>query len=272
MANPVLNDKAFTQQVTADDSRAGWAAPDAAATVWNAPVTDGPITPYRTGVMTIGGTVSATAVLFALLLVTAAWGWVATKSTEDVVRFPGWILVPVLVGFGIAILTVFKPHLARITAPLYALAEGFFVGSISKVYNGVWDGIVVQAAAATIAVFAVMLALYSLRIIRVTDRFRKVVIGATLGVAVMYLGSMLFSLFGRTPSFINQPSALGIIVSVVVSGIAAFNLALDFDIIERGSAAGAPKYMEWYGAFGLLVTVVWLYLELLRLLSKLRSR
>ncbi|MDQ1422979.1 MAG: hypothetical protein QOD72_477 [Acidimicrobiaceae bacterium] len=273
MANPVLSDKAFKQQVAADDSRAGWAAPETAApTVWNAPVTDGPITPYRTGVMTIGGTVSATAVLFALLLVTAVWGWTITKTDSVNPSFPGWILLPVFAGLGLAILTVFKPHLSRITAPLYALAEGFFVGAISKVYNGVWNGIVVQAAGATIAVFAVMLALYSLRIIRVTERFRKVVIGATLGVAVMYLGSMLFSLFGHTPSFINQPSALGIIVSVVVSGIAAFNLALDFDIIERGSAAGAPKYMEWYGAFGLLVTVVWLYLELLRLLSKLRSR
>ena len=273
MANPVLSDKAFKQQVAADDSRAGWAAPDAGApTIWNPPVTDGPITPYRTGVMTIGGTVSATAVLFALLLVTATWGWAITKTDPVNPSFPGWILLPVLAGLGIAILTVVKPHLARVTAPLYALAEGFFVGSISKVYNGVWDGIVVQAAGATIAVFAVMLALYSLRIIRVTDRFRKVVIGATLGVFVLYLGSMLFSLFGHTPSFINQPSALGIIVSIVVSGIAAFNLALDFDIIERGSAAGAPRYMEWYGAFGLLVTVVWLYLELLRLLSKLRSR
>jgi uncharacterized YccA/Bax inhibitor family protein len=186
--------------------------------------------------------------------------------------FPGWILLPVFVGLGLAILTVVKPHLARITAPLYALAEGFFVGSISKVYNGVWDGIVVQAAGATIAVFAVMLGLYTLRVIRVTDRFRKVVIGATLGVFALYFVSMLFSLFGHTPSFINRPSAFGIIFSVVVAGIAAFNLALDFDIIERGAAAGAPKYMEWYGAFGLLVTVVWLYLEMLRLLSKLRSR
>jgi uncharacterized YccA/Bax inhibitor family protein len=276
MANPVLSDKTFKQQAVADDSRAGWAAPDAAtgSTVWNPPVTDGPITPYRHGVMTIGGTVSATAVLFALLLVTATIGWTMTKSavrTEgNFSVFPGWILLPVFAGLGLAILTVVKPHLARVTAPLYALTEGFFVGSISKVYNDLWNGIVVQAAAATIAVFGVMLLMYSLRIIRVTERFRKVVIGATLGVVVLYLGSIIFSMFGHTPSFISQPSVLGILISVAVCAIAAFNLALDFDIIERGAAAGAPKYMEWYGAFALLVTVVWLYIEMLRLLSKLR--
>lgn len=268
MANPVLNDKAFTAVAT-DESRAGWAAPDA-GTVWNPPITDGPITRYRTGVMTIGGTVSATGVLFALLLVTAAIGWTATKTTEG--SFPGWILLPVFAGLGLALATVFKPTVARITAPLYALAEGLFVGAISKVYNDSYNGIVVQAAGATIAVFAVMLAMYSLRIIRVTDRFRRVVVGATLGVFVLYFVSMLFSLFGHTPSFIHSPSAFGIIFSVVVAGIAAFNLALDFDIIERGARAGAPKYMEWYGAFGLMVTVIWLYLELLRLLAKLQRR
>jgi uncharacterized YccA/Bax inhibitor family protein len=272
MANPVLNDKAFTQ-VVADDSRAGWAAPTATGpTVWNPPVTDGPITPYRRDVMTIGGTVSATAVLFALLLVTSVWGWTLTPtSTDGAARIPGWIFLPIFAGLGLAILTVVKPHLARITAPLYALAQGFFVGSISKAYNSLWNGIVAQAVGATIAVFGVMLVLYSLRVIRVTDRFRRIVIGATLGVAVLYLVSMLLSLFGHTPSFISQPSGFGIIFSIVVCGIAAFNLALDFDIIERGAAAGAPKYMEWYGAFGLLVTVIWLYLEMLRLLSKLRQ-
>jgi len=272
MANPVLNDKAFTQ-VVADDARPGWAAPTPTGpTVWNPPVTDGPITPYRRGVMTIGGTVSATAVLFALLIVTSVWGWTLTKSTDGVVNIPGWILLPVFAGLGLAILTVMKPTRARITAPLYALVQGFFVGAISKAYNGVWNGIVMQAAAATVAVFGVMLVLYALRVFRVTERFRRIVIGATLGVAVLYLVSLVFSLFGHTPSFINQPSGFGIIFSIAVCAIAACNLALDFDIIERGAAAGAPKYMEWYGAFGLMVTLIWLYLEMLRLLSKLRSR
>ena len=139
-------------------------------------------------------------------------------------------------------------------------------------YDAQWNGIVLQAIGATVAVFAVMLALYGLRIIRVTDRFRRIVIGATFGILLLYGVSFLFSLFGHTPSFLYDSSFFGIALSFFIAGVAAFNLALDFDLIERGAKAGAPRYMEWYGAFGLLVTLVWLYLEILRLLARLRSR
>ena len=165
----------------------------------------------------------------------------------------------------------FRPHWAKILGPIYALAQGFFLGAISKAFESRWDGIVLQAALATIAVFAVMLVLYSTRIIKVTNRFRRIVIGATLGVMLLYLVSIVLSLFGGEIAFINEPSLFGILFSVFVCGLAAFNLALDFDFIERGAREGMAKDYEWFAAVGLLVTVVWLYLEILRLLAKLRE-
>jgi uncharacterized YccA/Bax inhibitor family protein len=276
MPNPVLNEKVF-QEATPTEADAGWAAPGTEAATYHEPITDGPVTPYRsvrTGAMTVGGTAAATGVLLVLLVAAAAVGWsfVDVDPTSQNVNFPGWLFLPLIAALGVAFLTAFKPHLARFTSPVYALLEGLVVGAISHVFDAQWDGIVIQAVGATIGVFAVMLALYGLRIIRVTDRFRRIVIGATLGVVLLYGVSLLFSLFGHTPSFIYDSSLLGIGLSVLVAGIAAFNLALDFDMIEKGAKMGAPKYMEWYGAFGLLVTLVWLYLELLRLLARLRSR
>jgi uncharacterized YccA/Bax inhibitor family protein len=271
MPNPVLNERVFEKARTETDP--GWAAPEP-GTVWHPPIDDGPLTPYRTGVMTIGGAITATGVLFALLLVTSVIGWnlVKVDANGDVTSFPGWIIVALIGALGVAIVTAFKPTIARYTAPVYALAEGLVVGAISHVFDAQYSGIVIQAVGATIGVFTVMLALYGLRIIRVTDRFRRIVIGATVGVMLLYGVSLLFSLFGNTPSFLHDASLLGIGLSVVVAGIAAFNLALDFDLIEKGANAGAPKYMEWYAAFGLMVTIVWLYLELLRLLARLRER
>jgi uncharacterized YccA/Bax inhibitor family protein len=166
----------------------------------------------------------------------------------------------------------FKPMWARVLAPIYAVAQGLFVGAISRAYETYYDGIVVQAAGVTVAVFAGMLALYGLRIIKVTDRFRRTIITATIGLMVFYLFSLVLSLFGATPSFISQPSLLGIAFSLFAAGLAAMNLALDFDFIEKGAEQKLPKGMEWYAAFGLLITLVWLYLELLRLLSKLNQR
>ena len=265
------------QQNAIGEADAGWAAPGAEAGTYPPPITDGPSRPYRstrTGVMTVGGTAAATGVLLVVLVAAGVVGWnlVDVDPASQDVNFPAWLLLPLFAALGVAFLTAFKPHLARFTSPVYALLQGLVVGAISHVYDAQWDGIVIQAVGATIGVFVVMLALYGLRIIRVTDRFRRIVIGATLGVVLLYGVSLLFSLFGSTPSFLYDASLLGIGLSVFVAGLAAFNLALDFDMIEKGSKAGAPKYMEWYGAFGLLVTLVWLYLELLRLLARLRSR
>src|SRR5829696_1141313 len=247
MPNPALNEKVFQASVVPTETEAGWAAPGAETGTYHAPSTDGPATPYRsvrTGVMTVGGTAAATGVLLVLLLAAAVVGWnlVSVDATSQDVNFPGWLLLPLFAALGVAFLTAFKPHLARFTSPVYALLEGLVVGAISHVFDAQWDGIVLQA------------------------------VGATVGVVLLYGVSLLFSLFGSTPSFLYDSSLLGIGLSVLVAGIAAFNLALDFDMIEKGSNMGAPKYMEWYGAFGLLVTLVWLYLELLRLLARLRSR
>jgi uncharacterized YccA/Bax inhibitor family protein len=281
MPNPFLNEK----KLEAD--RAGWAAPVAPSpggAVWAAPtppgapaapgprVDDGPISRWRPGVMTVNGSITATAVLFTLLLVSAVFGWLATDaSPQGEIEFPGIAMIGVVVGFVSVIALYFKPQWAKVLGPVYALAQGFFVGAISKVFELQWSGIVVQAAGATVAVFAVMLVLYRTRIIKVTDRFRRIVIGATLGVMLLYLVSFVLNLFGGGVSFLQEPSALGIIFSVFVCGLAAFNLALDFDFIERGAREGMAKDYEWVAAVGLLVTVVWLYLEILRLLAKLRE-
>ncbi|MEO6570841.1 MAG: Bax inhibitor-1/YccA family protein [Ilumatobacteraceae bacterium] len=277
MSNPVLNEKTFRSASTT------WAPPDPGSGQFP-PVTDGPVSSWRPEVMTVNGVISATATLFVLLLASATVGWIKTGSPEQVqftdgsvgynYSIPTLAWVGLIVGFGLTLLLVFRPHLAKFVAPAYAIAEGFFVGSISRMYETYYDGIVVQAAGATIAVFAVMLVLYRTRIIKVTERFRRVVVAATIGVMVFYGVCMLIRLFAGADSisFLQSPSLLGIGFSVLVAGLAAFNLALDFDFIERGAKAGLDKNFEWYAAFGLLVTIVWLYLELLRLLSKLRQR
>jgi uncharacterized YccA/Bax inhibitor family protein len=281
MANLVLNDKRL------EEARAGWAAPtppSPGGAVWAPPappgvaVTDGPVTTWRPGMMTIGGTITATAVLFVLLLASATAGWLASDEPSrdalgnEVYKFPPLALVGVIVGFGIAIFLMFKPHLAKFLAPVYAVAQGFFVGAISRGYETLYNGIVVQAAGATLGVFAVMLLLYRSRIIKVTERFRRVVVLATLGVMAFYLVSFVFALFGAEITFLREPNLLGIGFSILVAGLAALNLTLDFDFIEKGTRAGLAKDFEWYAGFGLLVTIVWLYLELLRLFALLQGR
>jgi uncharacterized YccA/Bax inhibitor family protein len=272
MPNPMFNES------TMNKASQNWAPPQP-GTDYFPPVTDGPVTPWRAGVMTVSGTITAAAALFALLLAAAAVGWIAatgptTVDGEETFEFPALAMVGLLVGFACVIGLYFKPHLAKILGPIYALAQGFFLGAISKGYETFYDGIVVQAAGATIAVFAVMLVLYRTQIIKVTDRFRRIVVGATVGVMVFYGVCLLIRLFAGADSisFLSSPSLLGIGFSLFVAGLAAMNLALDFDFIERGAKQGLSKDFEWYAAFGLLVTVVWLYLELLRLLAKLRDR
>lgn len=268
MPNPMLNEKSLRDAAgRAETDRPGWGA--------GKPISDGPVSSWKPsqGTMTINGTITATATLLALLLVTAVAGWYAVDDpTEGPASFPGIAILGVIVGFVCVAITWFKPMWSRFLGPVYALAEGFFLGAVSHAYNNAYDGIVVQAAGATIAVFGAMLVLYKTRIIKVTDRLRRIVVGATMGIMAFYAISLLMSLFGATPPFISSASPVGILFSVLVAGLAAFNLALDFDYIERGSNAGLPRAMEWFAALGLLVTIVWLYLEILRLLGKLQRR
>ncbi len=276
MPSPVLNER------TLEKAPANWAPPEP-STAYQPPITDGPISTWRPKMMTVNGTIGKTAVLFTLLLLSAAAGWANTGAPDIVERngelvynytIPTLAWVGMFVGVGLVFLLMFKPHLAKFIAPAYAIAQGFFLGALSKMYETFYDGIVVQAAGATIAVFGVMLFLYRARIIKVTERFRTIIVSATIGIMVFYGVCFLIQLFAGSGSvsFLSSPSLLGIAFSVFVAGIAAMNLALDFDFIERGSKMGLDKGFEWYGAFGLLVTIVWLYLEMLRLLSKLRSR
>ena len=281
MSNPFFNERKMSED------RAGWAAPTTSSAASTAmmsdgalqtttPISDGPISRHERA-MTVNGTITASATLLILLLVSASFGWFAATGPEtldgqETYQFPALGMVGIVVGFGAVIGAYFKPAWAKVLGPVYAIGYGFAVGAISKGYETFQDGIVVQAAGATVAVFAAMLILYRTRIIKVTERFRKIVIGATLGIMLLYLVSFVIRLFGGEVAFLNSPSLLGIGFSIFVCGLAAMNLALDFDLIERGVAARFPKSYEWVAALGLVVTIVWLYLELLRLLSKLQSR
>jgi uncharacterized YccA/Bax inhibitor family protein len=223
-------------------------------------------------VMTHGGVTSATAVLLVLLVGGAIVGWNSTTITATEVRIPGWTFIAILAAVGLAIGAIVKPLLARFLAPLYALLQGAAVGAISAVYNAEYEGIVMQAIGLTIGVFAVMLFLHAFHLIRVTEKMRMVIIGATGGIALMYLFCFIASMFGSNVEFMHDGSTFGIALSLFIVGVAAFNLLLDFDFVERGVAAGIDKRMEWFAAFGLLLTLVWLYLELLRLLARLQRR
>jgi uncharacterized YccA/Bax inhibitor family protein len=274
MSNPILNESRFQKLRERTAGDAGWGVGSGQpANTWAPPINDGPVSPHHPGVMTVGGTASASMVLFALLLVSAAVGWIAVAEPQPgVLSFPPMAFVGAIIGFIAVMVTVFKPMTSHILGPVYAVGQGLFVGALSKMFDATYSGIVVQAVGTTLAVFGVMLFLYRTRILRVTDKFRRIVIGATLGVMVFYLASFVFSMFGANVSFLSSSSGMGILFSLFVAGLAAFNLALDFDFIERGEAMGLPRRMEWFAALGLLVTLVWLYLEVLRLLAKLRDR
>ena len=283
MSNPVLNQNRF--QPDDAEMRAGWASPQAGAAATDVGMgAMPPAPPVEDGDrMTIGGTVTATLVLWVLLLASGAWGFTQVEVIPEVTDefgnvlqpasadMPGWFFLPALVGLGLAIAMIFKPKLARFLAPLYALAYGVTLGIISGYYEAIFDGIVLQAVGATLAVFGVMLFLYAARIIKVTRRFVMVVVGATAGIFLMYMVAWIASIFGADLYFWNEPNALGIGISVAIAIVAALNLAIDFAFIEQASKAGMPKYMEWFGAFGITVTIVWLYLEMLRLLALLRQ-
>jgi uncharacterized YccA/Bax inhibitor family protein len=220
--------------------------------------------------MTVSGSVSATAVLLVLILAGGVVGWSSTEVTLGTVELPGWLLLALFGALGLAIATIFRPGWARVTAPLYAVVEGTVLGAISHLYEAEYDGIVLQAAGLTVGVLATMLFLHATRIIKATDKFRMGVVMATGAIAVVYVFDLLLRLFGTEVPFIHDTGTFGILISLAIVAVASLNLILDFDFVERGVAARAPKSTEWYAAFGLLLTLVWLYLELLRLLAKLQ--
>ena len=221
--------------------------------------------------MTIEGTVNKTYVLFLLLIVGVAGAVVADESA-----LYGLMMLGAIGGLITAVVTVFRKQWAPITAPIYAVLEGLFVGGISLVMEAAYPGIVLPAVSLTFGTLFALLTAYRSGLIKVTDNFRLGVAAATGAIFVVYIAQFVLGLVGVQVGFLHDAifgaGWLGIGVSVVVIIVAALNLVLDFDFIEHGAAARAPKYMEWYGAFGLLVTLIWLYLEILRLLSKLRSR
>jgi uncharacterized YccA/Bax inhibitor family protein len=223
-------------------------------------------------VMTLNGTVNKTGFMLLLLVATAAYTW-SLYTPENPGAVMPWLLVGGIGGFIVAIVTVFKKTWAPVTAPLYAALEGLFVGGISAMFEASFPGIVMQAVMLTMGVLAALLMAYKSGLIKATENFKLGVVAATGGIALLYLVNIGMRLFGFEGfGFIHESGTMGIAFSAFVVVIAALNLVLDFDFIESGAEAGAPKYMEWYGAFGLVVTLVWLYLEILRLLAKLQSR
>jgi uncharacterized YccA/Bax inhibitor family protein len=175
-------------------------------------------------------------------------------------------------GFVTALVTIFAPKASPVTAPLYAVLEGLLLGTISAIYEARFQGIMIQAVGLSVGVLVLLLALYGTGVVRATQKFKIGILAATGAVCLVYLVSWVLSLFGTHVPYIHEAGPVGIGFSVVVVAIAALNLILDFDFIQTGSRRGAPKYMEWYAGFSLLVTLVWMYLEILRLLSKLKSR
>lgn len=240
--NPVLKESAFTGQLIAGDA------------------------------MTIQGTVNKTGLLLLFAVVAAAWTWGLSNSENPAAASP-WMLGGAFGGFIVAIVTVFKKNWAPISAPIYAALQGLFLGGISAFFQHAYPGIAIQAISLTFAVMFVMLLAYKAGIVRATRGFKLGVIAATGGIMLVYVANMVMGLFFHRPiSVLYSSTPLGIGISVVIVIVAALNLIIDFDMIENAARMGAPKYMEWYGAFGLMITLVWLYLEILRLLSKVRQR
>ena len=214
--------------------------------------------------MTLDGTVNKTGILLSLCFIGAIISW----------NIPNlfFIVGGALVGFGLAIYTSFVPRNAGITAPIYAFLKGLFLGGISLVLEMQYPGIAIQAVGLTFGTLASLLFFYKSGLIKPTENYRLMIFSATFGIMILYLVNFVMSFFGTGIGFIHSNGIFGIGFSLFVVGVAALNLVLDFDFIEQGAENSLPKYMEWYGAFSLMVTLIWLYLEILRLLAKLRSR
>ena len=220
--------------------------------------------------MTFNGALNKTALLFVILLLGASWTW-ADMTWTTAPAFSGKMIIGLIGGFALAIVTAFKPELARYTAPVYAFLEGMFLGGLSAYFEGMYPGIVIPAIVLTFGIMIGMLVTYRSGLIKVTAKFRIAVVSATAGIALFYLIAMGLGFFGITIPFLFEGGMFGILFSVFVIVIAALNLMLDFDMIEQFSSAGMPRHMEWYGGFALMVTRVWLYIEILRLLAKTRD-
>jgi len=243
--NPVLNEKVFAEEArigTSQDS------------------------------MTLDGTVVKSFGLTTLVVVGAGWVWHLFAMSQSASSVLPWILLGTIGGFILAMITIFNKPISAYTSPLYALLEGFALGGISALTNAQYPGVVPQAVGLTFATLFAMLLAYTSGLIKATENFKLGVVAATGGIALYYLSGFVLSFFSIQVPLIWDSGPLGIGFSCFVILIAALNLVLDFDFIESGVRDRAPKYMEWYGAFGLIVTLVWLYLEILRLLSKARSR
>jgi len=222
------------------------------------------------GRMTINGTINKTLILLVLVIVPAFWLWDMFYTQGQAAVSP-WMMGGLIGGLVVAIATIFKQTWAPYTAPVYALLEGLVIGGISAYAEAQFKGIVFQAVALTFGTLFALLVAFRTGVIKVTDKFRMGVVAATGAIFLVYMVSFVIGFFGVSVPFIHTGGTIGILFSLFVVVIAALNLVLDFDFIERGAERGAPKYMEWYGAFGLIVTLVWLYIEFIRLLSKLRQ-
>lgn len=236
--NPALNDQAFRSVSMASGERA----------------------------MTIQGAVNKTFILLFLLVLTANWTW--SRAAEA----GGLMTLGLIGGFVLGLVTIFKKEWAPVTAPAYVLFQGLVLGGLSALFEMRFPGIVIQAVALTFGTLLALLLAYKSGLIRATENFKLGVVAATGGIALIYFATIVLGFFGVRIPYIHESGPLGIGFSLFVVVIAALNLVLDFDFIERGAQSKAPSYMEWYGAFGLMVTLIWLYLEILRLLSKMRSR
>ena len=219
--------------------------------------------------MTLSGTVNKTGISLILLMMSAGCTWNLAQGNPAIT---GLAIPAIIIGLGLAFTTIFKPTLGHITVPAYAIAQGICLGVISMIFNNMYPGIVVQAVFLTFGTLGALLLAYKSGLIEATENFKLGVAAATGGIAILYLINFIMSFFGSGVGVISSNDTMGILFSGFVVVIAALNLVLDFDFIEEGAEKGAPKYMEWYGAFGLLVTLIWLYLEILRLLAKLQSR
>ncbi|WP_295155425.1 Bax inhibitor-1/YccA family protein [uncultured Brachyspira sp.] len=243
MANPVLQEKAFDYELRNENE----------------------------GTMTLNGAINKSIMLTLILMLSAMVSVFFVLAKRPDMLYPA-ALVSSIGAFVLALIMTFKKELAKVFSILYAILEGVAIGAVSYIFNAVYEGIVVQAVFLTFLDLFIMLILYRFRIIRVTDKLRSVITVSTLCIGIVYLINFIMSFFGMRVPFLYGSSPLSIGISIVIVLIASFNLLLDFDFMEKGEEYNMPKYFEWYAAFGLLVTLVWLYLEILKLLAKVRNR